>query len=360
MKTLSRYIGREVLVATVLVFIGLVLLFGFFDLINELGDLGKGRSIASMFVYVGLRLPSRGYELAPVAALIGSLFALSQLVANSEFTVMRVSGLSLYQVGRTLVITGIPFVLFTLVLGEFIAPPAERLAADVKNQMRNQSDLIAQQFSSGFWFKEDNSFTNIRQATSSHVLLGVRVYKFDQERRLLEILTAERGVFSDADRAWKLENVNITDFNPDSSATSTALPVYLWKTVLRPSILTVYQTPPEQLEISTLWTNISILDQSAQDTSRFWIALYSKLVYPVNILLMILLALPFSQFQRRQSGVGFRLFAGAIIGLAFFLVGRLFSYIGTLNNWYPPFAAFAPTVIFLAILIGMMKLQDRR
>ena len=42
MRTLKRYIGRDVLLATLLVFGGLIALFAFFDLIHELGDVGRG------------------------------------------------------------------------------------------------------------------------------------------------------------------------------------------------------------------------------------------------------------------------------------------------------------------------------
>src|SRR6185369_16183471 len=100
MKTLQRYIGRDVLFATMLIFAALLMLFAFFDLIHELGDVGRGDyTIGAALLFVALHLPSRLYELFPVAALIGTLFGISQLVANSEYTVMRASGMSLIQVG---------------------------------------------------------------------------------------------------------------------------------------------------------------------------------------------------------------------------------------------------------------------
>ncbi|MDR0588326.1 MAG: LPS export ABC transporter permease LptG [Burkholderiales bacterium] len=358
MKTLNHYLQREMLLMTALLFVGIVLFFAFFDLINELGDLGRGKNLSSMFLSVALKLPSRCYELAPVSALLGTMYVLSQMVANSEFTVMRVSGVSLWQIGRAIIMVGVPIALLTFLAGEFVAPPAERLAANVKSAERS-GDLIAQQFSSGFWFKENEVFANIRAATSSHILMDVRLYTFDKHRKLVSIKSAKRGVFSIENNTWQLEDVKVTQFD-GSETRLTEEPVYEWHTVLRPSILTVYQTPPEQLEIKTLFDNIDILSRSAQDTSRFRIALWSKIVYPLNIFVMMLLALPFSQFQRRQSGVGFRIFAGALIGLTFFLIGRLFSYIGTLNHWYPLFAAFTPTVLFLVLLILMLRRQERR
>src|SRR6185295_7050358 len=93
MKTLTRYIGREVLASILLIFSALVMLFAFFDLIHELGDVGRGGyTITAALLFVALQLPARMYELFPVATLIGTLFGLAQLVSSSEYTVMRASG----------------------------------------------------------------------------------------------------------------------------------------------------------------------------------------------------------------------------------------------------------------------------
>ena len=164
MKTLTRYIGREVLTAILLIFSALVALFSFFDLIHELGSVGKGGyTITTALLFVGLQLPSRMYELFPVATLIGTLFALAQLVSSSEYTVMRVSGASLLQVGWALLRIGIPLSIVTFLAGEFVAPQAALLSQRVRAQaMGDMSRVVAQQFKSGFWFKQDQTYVNIR------------------------------------------------------------------------------------------------------------------------------------------------------------------------------------------------------
>ena len=81
MKTLNRYIGREVLYATLLVFVALLMLFALFELIHELGNVGKdGYTLGRALLFVALSLPGHVYELMPTAALIGTLFAIAQLV----------------------------------------------------------------------------------------------------------------------------------------------------------------------------------------------------------------------------------------------------------------------------------------
>ena len=83
MRVIRRYLSREITTSTLLVFVALLMLFSFLDLIQELGDLGKGNyRLIDIAAYVALSVPGHIYELFPIAALIGTLFALAQLVAN--------------------------------------------------------------------------------------------------------------------------------------------------------------------------------------------------------------------------------------------------------------------------------------
>jgi len=355
MRTLTRYIGRDVLYATLLIFVALIGLFLFFDLINEMRDVGKGGyTLVSAVLFVALHIPSRIYELFPVAALIGTLFAISQLVSTSEFTVMRASGASVTQIGWAVIRVGIPLAIATFLAGEYVAPPAERLAQTVRAAaMGNATGVVAQQFESGFWFKQDLTFVNIRTVLSDMTLVGVRIYEFDRDLRLTAVRSAESGRFQGEGR-WNLEQVKVTEIGRDSATSWT------WTTVLQPSILTVYQVAPERLALSTLYDNIRVLGTNAQKTSRFEIALWSKVLYPVAVLVMMVLALPFAQFQRRAGGVGFRIFAGTMLGLAFWLIQQLFSYLGVLNDWAPLFSAAFPLVAFSSLALGIQYWIERR
>ena len=360
MKTLTQYIGREVLAAIMLIFSALVMLFAFFDLIHELGDVGRGGyTLSAALVYVALQLPSRMYELFPVATLIGTLFALAQLVSSSEYTVMRVSGASLVQIGWSLVRIGIPLAIVTFLAGEFVAPQAEMLAQTVRATARGDTTrAVAQQFQSGFWFKQGQTFVNIRSVLSDLTLVGVRIYEFDDNLRLRTVRTADSGVFT-SNGHWRLKAMRATEIGLTETRVTEA-DSYAWDTVLRPSLLTVYQVAPEKLELNTLWENMRLLGSGAQKTTRFEIAFWNKLFYPAAVIVMMIVALPFSYFQRRQGGVGFRIFAGTILGLVFFLIGRLFSNLGVLNDWPPLFSATFPLVVFVTLTIAMLWWLERR
>ena len=128
-RTLERYLARQIYGAAVFVLVGFLLLFGFFDLIGELGDLGKGQyDLREVFLFVLFQAPAHAYELFPIVVLIGTLYVLSHLASNSEYTVMRGSGLSPARAALALGKIGLAFVVITFVLGEWVAPLADETA----------------------------------------------------------------------------------------------------------------------------------------------------------------------------------------------------------------------------------------
>ena len=357
MKTLQRYLGREILLSTLLFFTALLMLYAFFDLIHELGKLGNADyQLGKILIYVLLNLPGHVYELFPIAALIGTLFALTQLVANSEYTVMRCAGASLGQIAWSLLRVGLVFVVLAFLIGEYLAPHAEQIAQKVRLQATK--NVVAQQFRTGFWLKIDQSFVNIRTVLPDNTLLGVRIFEFAEGSHLKSIRAAEVGSFLGQDQ-WRLKQVSDTQFS-DHGITLVNRDESIWSSVLKPSMLSVHQLSPENLQIKVLYDYIQLLSSNGQKTARFEIALWTKILYPVAVIVVMLLALPFAYFQRRSGGMGMRIFAGIMLGLLFHLLNRLFSYVGLLNEWPPLLTAALPTALFcVATLLLLWKLERR-
>src|SRR5215203_1161828 len=216
MKTIRRYLWLEITSATLFVLFGLLALFLFFDMVAQLDEIGRrGFRFRDALFYVALTLPSRTYELMPIAALIGTIYTLSKLAANSEFTIMRVSGMSTRRLMNNLLGIGAIMVALTYVLGEFVSPPAERLAQKVRLQATG-SPMSVREFRSGIWVRDvvrDPSggvatfrFINVRQVSPESETSGWRVFEFDRDYKLRSIMTAETGHYDDK-RGWTLSNV---------------------------------------------------------------------------------------------------------------------------------------------------------
>jgi lipopolysaccharide export system permease protein len=354
---LFRYFAREILATSLLVLAALLALFGFFDLIRELDDVGRGGyRLTVMIGYVLLSLPSHAYVLLPAAALIGTLFALARMSDQSELTVLRSSGLSMRQLAGHVAGAGIFVAIATLAVGEFIAPFTEESAKSIR--LKATTSIVAREFRSGFWVKDDRSFVNIQDVTADTVLLNLRIYEFDEAFRLASISRAGKGTYDGPNR-WNLADVEVTRFDGESTRLE-RLPKAVWKSVLTPDILSVLKIVPERMSVLNLVSYIDHLRENRQKTTRFEIAMWQKVLYPIAAVVMMILAIPFAIQSQRSTGMGARIVLGILLGLGFHFAGRLFSHVGLLNDWPAAFSAGMPTLLFLMVAAAGMAYAERR
>lgn len=355
--TLERYLARQIWGAVGFVLTGFLALFAFFDLIGELRDLGNGNyHLRQIFAVVLLWAPAHAYELFPVAVLIGTLYVLAHLSSNSEYTVMRASGLSPARAGAALARIGLPFVLATFALGEWIAPRTEEAAQ--KLRMQSLASLIGQDLRSGLWFRDERSFINVREAREADVLSGVRIYEFDAAYRLRQVSAAQRGEYA-GDGRWRLLDVAQTRFTPEGPRTARHAEAE-WRSAVSPELLNVLVVAPERMSAWKLWKYTQHLAGNRQKTERYEIALWKKLFYPLAVLVMMALALPFAYLHVRSGMVGVKVFLGIMLGILFHMLNSLFAHIGLLQDWPPVAAAAVPGAAFFLAAVSMMWLVERR
>ena len=357
MTLLARYLASQVLAASGFVLLALLLLFAFFDVIEELGSLGRNSyGLAQAAVVVLLSVPGHLYEILPVAALIGTLFALSRLVGNSEYAVMRVSGLSNWRVAGYFSVIGVLLSLLVLVLGEYVAPWSEQAAQRYK--LLATHSVVAQQFRSGLWVKDGNRFINVREVMPDNTLRGVEIYGFEADGRLGWIRAAEQARWR-SNQIWDLQQVVETRFSADGVRASRSVRQD-WQSVLTPDILSVLLIAPEKMSARTLWRYVEHLKNNGQKATRYELALWSKFISPFVIPIMMLIVMPFAIQGPRAAGASSKIFLGILAGLGFHLLSRLFGHLGLLNDWPPVVVAILPLLIFLAIALAGIRWVDRR
>lgn len=358
MKLLSRYLAREIYASVALVFAALLMLFSFLDLIHELGAMGHGNyRLGYVLLFVLLTIPGHVYELFPVAVLIGTIVALVQMAAHSELTVFRASGASLVQMAQALFKAGLPLVILSLLCGELLAPPSERLAQELRLKAQN-AEVTVKEFRSGVWVKDEHSFVNAKNMLPDTSLLNVSIYEFNDGYHLLAVTAAKHAVF-EKDGLWQLEGVVQTRFDGKGTTVNNSDRLE-WHSSITPGLLSVLLVVPEQMSAWSLYQYTEYLRDNRQKTTRYEIAMWNKLVYPFAVLVMMLLALPFAAHHRRAGGVSAKIFAGIILGLTFHFIGRLFANLGALNEWQPMLSATAMTWAFLLLATGMLWWTERR
>jgi lipopolysaccharide export system permease protein len=393
MKILQRYFAVNIAQAVAFVLVALLALIAFMDLTQELPSVGKGNyMVQHAFLYVLLLVPGHVYEVMPVAALIGTIYTMAQFAASSEFTIMRASSMSTRMAAGMLFKIGIVFVVITFLFGEIItprtAPFAERLRLAAKG------GTISAEFRSGMWTKDivhadgikgppvGSRFFNARQISPDGQLVDLRVYEFDLNMRMRALVTAASATFT-GNNSWLLKNVTETRFNnsrvlPEpgaplppgttiqssfgqetASVSTRHVPELELASEITPKILSVSRSDPDRMSANELAVYTRHLSENRQETERFKIAFWKKLIDPLAIFVLMLLALPFAYLHTRSGGVSLKIFIGIMIGVSFLLINSLFSHIGLLSTWPAFLTAIAPSLLFLALTIGALWWVER-
>ena len=357
LKIYERHLAKEIYASTALVLLAFLMLFAFFDLIHELESIGKGGyRLQDALIYIGLTLPGRLYELFPIGILIGTLYALVMLARHSEIAVLRSSGLStrefLFSLGRI----GLIFTMLTLAVGEFLVPPAEQSAQQMR--LKAMGKLVAKEFRSGLWVKDETSFINVNEVFPDASLKDLRIFEFDKNFQLSSISEAKRGRFI-SEGEWKLDGVVRTIFSGDSAHVE-RMANFQWKSALNPDLLVVLMVNPGRMSLLNLTRYIRHLRSNQQKTGRYEIAFWKKLTYPFAPLVMMALALPFAYLQDRAGLASIRIFSGVMLGIGFHMLNGLFSSLGAINSWPPFLSAMTPSLLFLLAATGMLWWVERR
>lgn len=379
MKVLTRHVAKEVLIATLFVLVALVALIAFFDLVSQARNIGNRYSISMALFLTMLKLPSRLYEVMPIAALLGAVYTMSRLASNSEFTIMRVAGLSPFRLARMMTVPALILIAMTYCLGEWLTPAADMMRNDMDNILFNRK-LSARGYSSGVWVKDNvKEQQNAGQATvrfvnvhnliaGEHSRTGAwRVFEFDKDGSLIRVLHAPEASYISG-RGWHLKDAKVEtlpkithDETPMVEKSSARKDVDLMlPSEMRPEILGVLTIKPERMGISDLWQYIAHLKETKQTSDRYQVALWSKVFYPLAIFVMLAVAMPFAYLNTRSGGVSIKIFAGLMIGISFYALNNIFSFLGVLNTWHPMVVAVVPTSVMLICAAVALWLLERR
>lgn len=369
----ERYLAKQIYLAALFILLAFVALFTFFDLLSALGDVGQAQYSAMIAaVYVGLQAPVHFYEILPLAALIGSIYVFAQLANHSEFTIFRLAGLSRSRALWSAVKIGLPIVLVTYLVGEFLGPYSAQFAERLK--LKALGHTISTGFRSGLWVKDKvtqsgqgNRFVNIHSLQPNGDISGIDIFEFDEKFHLQSITQASTAEYQTQGK-WLLKDIKQTLFYtlnnqnvlmPAHKTQLQQLPTLSIASELTPQILQVLLVSPDRMALIDLFSYVRHLDKNKQDSLRYEIALWKKIVYPLTVLVMMALALPFGYLHVRESSIGFKIFGGIVLGMSFHLVNSLFSHLGQMKGWFPPFVALLPAVCYLLLALLALYWVER-
>lgn len=358
MKTVRRLLFHDVLTAVGFVTLAFLSLFFFLDFVEELRNVGRnGYSLLDAALYCLLELPGHLYELAPIAVLIGSIYALARLAQSSEFTILRTSGLgpgrALWMLGQV----GLAFTAITFLVGDVIAPISERQSAQLQAVQKGGYGLGR----AGAWLKERRSSpdgdrnvsVNVGGATGDGTLHAVRIFEFDTDGRLLRRVAASTARVEPAGD-WRLRGVEETVWPPagapaDAPVVRSRSDESVWATTLQAGVVAAAVMPVNTMSTLELFRYIGHLARNEQAAQRHEIAFWKRAVYPFACVVMVALALPFAYLHARAGGISLKVFGGIMLGISFVLLNNVAAHLGLLRDWTPWIVAATPSLLYLGL-----------
>lgn len=353
LPVLDRYIARNVSMSILLVLTVLLVLFTFFSFLEELKspDLGQGNyDTLTAIEYVLLDIPRQAYYLFPVSVLLGVMIGLGSLASNSELIVMRAAGVSVWRIIVSVLKVGLVFVILTVMMGELVAPQAERIAQTLRSEA--VSEKLTFQGKNGLWARDSGTFFNVREILPGERLGKIYIFERDADYRIKRLLRAESAVYRQGQ--WVLQQVVRSDIGT-GSVDSRYDDEFFWNTRLSPDLLNVVTAEARILTLPELYQYVTYLEESGLDASVYAQTFWNKLATPLVTAAMVFLAIPFVFGPLRSVNIGYRILVGTLLGIGFDILNQMFSYMGLVFGMNPAVSALLPVAAAMLVAFLMMR-----
>ena len=255
---------------------------------------------------------------------------------------MQAAGLSKLDIIKSVMKTAILLIFVSMAIGEWLAPSGEAKAREIRAQAISGGSLISAK--NGVWAKDGDYFVNIGEVQDRGQLKSIQIYGFNEQLRIDSWLTAKSAIYqgdtwllSDVEEFLLIENEIITKNHSQK----------IWNSSLTPKKLGVVTVTPESLSLRGLIDYLDYLEANEQDTSRYELAFWRKIMQPLTVAVMLLVALSFIFGPLRSVSMGARIMMGVFTGILFFISNEVLGSMSLVYQLSPILGATMPSLCFV-------------
>jgi len=328
-----------------LTFVALFEVFTFFELLD---DIARHRVPFLVVVnYFRYLTPYLLYQLAPLGALVAVLTTLGVMSKNNEIVACKASGISLYRLAMPLLLAGLILAATMIILDDVYLPYANQRQDALRNQIKGKPAQTYTRPQRWIFGEKGKIYNYDLFEPDKNLFAGLTVVELDPGTfRVKRRVFASRATWSESQNTWLLESGWVRDFEDGRVANyqkfkATALselsepPTYFNREVLQAI----------QLSFRQLGNYIQALRNAGFDVSTLTVQWYVKIAFPLIAPVSMLLAIPYA-FRVGARGAVSGVAVGLAVGIAYWSLARLLQAMGGVGQMPPPFAAFAPDLIF--------------
>lgn len=343
MKIIDRYIVKGFIgpfLWCLLLFIVMAIIIDIFSFIDNIVKFKIPlTSIIAFYVYY---TPTLFLQVAPMAALLSTIYVLSNLNKHNEITAMKSSGISLWRLLRPILIIGAIISIVVFVINDRIIPVSSKVSSVIRRDELEKEKYRGRQaklIENVAIYGSGNRIIFARNYDTEKKTLGdIIIHEHDKSQNLISKITAQSGEWTSD--GWKFYKVVM--YKIDNSGKFLGEPLFF-----NERIISLKETPGDfankewradymsYRELSRYINNFK--GTSTRLTRSLLVDLHYKVSFSIISLIIILIGAPFALITTR-GGVLIGIGMSIVIGLfyyAFIAISIAFGKAGFL----PPFVA---------------------
>ena len=354
MKIKDRYIAKTLLTYSLVVLLVWLSIYSFFNFLSELNSVGTlDYTTTEAFKYIVLQMPEVAYDQVSPVILLGCILGMGHLATSGQLIILRGSGVSILKITWITLKNALTFLIFLIVIGETIAPILTNYAENERSKALGQNSLSSSQ--DGFWIRDGDNFINVENNLDGSVFRGVTVIEVNKSNKIERIVQSEGATFDGQSLnmgATKIFSVDQKNFFEDIILKDRN--IYKKRVAFDQDLIDSLEKEPNELPTITIIKQIQFLKDNKLRAEVFEVELYKRLVKPLTLIAMILLAMLFIFGSTRDATLGRKIFFGLAIGLSFELTSRIGSAIALSFEYSPLLSSVVPSILVMSVAITLL------
>jgi len=350
---LQRYIALNLARGWLIVLLVLGSVFGLISFIGELSHTRFDYNSLAVARYTLLTLPQQLVELAPVIALLGSILALANLDRFNELTIISCTGFPLTRLLGAIALPTVLLMAGLWIAMEYVTPQLQQSAERERHLLRYRNDTRIPD--GGLWSANNLSYIHLGQLREGGIPGDIDLFEFNQQRQLVRALHAAKAKVS-KDRQWLFQGVRekkLVDGKLVTYRHKELEIANLWAAEELPTLT----TSRDSMALSVLYRYSQYLASNQQHTDKHLSSFWQKLLLPLTVGAMVLLATPISAnlSAGRDRSFGINMAIGAVVGILFYLGAQIIFAMGQLLHLSIPMVAVTPAILVSACALFLIK-----
>lgn len=361
MRILDRYILKSVLA----IFFGCLFTFLFLyiiiDVFSHLDDILKQQvGIIILAEYYLSFLPIIFVQVTPISCLLSILYTFGKLNRDNEIIAMRSSGLSIFQISKTVIVFGIIASAFVFWVNDRFVPQSLAWTEQIKTAMEKGSKKQEG--------KKQESITNLsmyglknrlyfisRFNAETSTMYGITILEHDEHQNITKKIVANKGVYSEG--LWKFYQCITYDF--DQNGQIKEEPHFAQEEIMSipesPSDFLSQRQRPDFMTIAQIDDYIWKLSKSGAVSvvNNLKVDLYQRFTMPLTSVIIILLGIPFSLMIRKRATGLSSIGVSIMVGFLYYGLNAISIALGK-KGMFPPLVA--ATLSHIIALISSLYL----